>query len=53
MANSPEAVAAYKYLYNRTVLDTMQNGLELEKKSEFTIRDTESRIETFRKKKPK
>jgi enoyl-CoA hydratase/carnithine racemase len=26
MANSPEAVAAYKYLYNRTMLDAMKKA---------------------------
>jgi len=53
MANSLEAVSAYKVLYNRTMLDNMEKGLELEKKSEFIITDTGSRISAFRQKKPK
>jgi len=50
MANSLEAVAASKKLYNRTLLTTMSEGLEIERISEFTISDTQSRIDTFRKK---
>ncbi len=50
MANSPEAVAAVKYLYNRSLKDILAKGLELEAKSEFTIGDTEERLGQFRKK---
>ncbi len=50
MANSREAVAAYKYLYNHGMADTLTKGLELEAKSQFVIRDTEERIRKFRKK---
>jgi len=48
MSNSLEAVAACKHLYNRTLRDTIKRGLEIEADSEFTIRDTESRISGFR-----
>ena len=50
IANSPEAVAAYKYLYNRGMKATLEEGLELEATSEFDIRDTEERVSQFRKK---
>jgi enoyl-CoA hydratase len=50
MANSSEAVAAYKYLYNRGMRDTLQKGLQLEAESQFVVGDTEERIERFRKK---
>ncbi len=50
MANSLEAVAAYKKLYNTTILMTMEKGLQCEALSEFPIRDTQSRIDGFRKK---
>jgi enoyl-CoA hydratase len=50
MANSPEAVSAYKYLYNRGIELSLEEGLKLEAGSEFLIRDTQSRIESFRKK---
>jgi len=50
MANSPEAIAAYKYLYNQGMRDSLQKGLELEAKTEFVISDTEERVEKFRKK---
>ena len=50
MANSLEAIAAYKYLYNRGMRDILEKGLELEAKSEFVITDTEERLERFRKK---
>jgi len=49
-ANSAEAVAAFKYLYNRGMSDTLEKGLQLEAKSEFDIKDTEERIAKFRKK---
>jgi enoyl-CoA hydratase len=48
--NSLEAVAAYKQLYNATQLETMEKGLRYEALSEFTISDTQSRIESFKKK---
>ena len=51
MANSLEAVAACKYLYNQGLRDTMEKGLERESRSEFSITDTQSRIVSFRKKK--
>jgi len=50
MANSPEAIAAYKYLYNRGMRDTLEKGLKLEAKSKFVITDTEERVEKFGKK---
>lgn len=49
-ANSMESLAAYKYLYNRGMKDTLKKGLELEAESEFDIRDTEERLAKFRKK---
>ena len=49
MANSLEAVAAYKYLYNRSLRDLLAKGLALEAKSEFVIKDTEDRLSQFRK----
>ena len=50
MLNSLEAVAAYKQLYNTTMLETMEKGLQYESLSEFSISDTQSRINSFRKK---
>jgi enoyl-CoA hydratase len=50
MANSLEAIAACKQLYNRTMLGTMAEGLEFERTSEFPISDTQARIDSFRKK---
>jgi enoyl-CoA hydratase/carnithine racemase len=50
MANSMASLAAYKFLYNQGVKDTLKNGLELEAKSEFDIKDTEERLAKFRKK---
>ena len=50
MGNSLEAVAAYKYLYNHSMRDILEKGLELEAKSEFVIGDTEERLKSFRKK---
>ena len=50
IANSLESIAAYKYLYNQGMRDTLESGLELEAKTEFEIRDTEERIGKFRKK---
>ncbi len=51
LANSLQAVAAYKQLYNQTMRDTMEKGLEFERTSEFNITDTQSRIDGFKKKK--
>ena len=50
LANSPEAVAAYKQLYNTTMLETMEKGLRYESLSEFVISDTQTRIDGFKKK---
>ena len=50
MSNSLEAVAAFKYLYNRGMRSTLEEGLQLEAKSKFTIRDTEERLKKFKKK---
>jgi len=50
MANSLETIAAYKYLYNRGMRDSLEKGLELESKSKFVITDTDERLEKFRKK---
>jgi enoyl-CoA hydratase len=50
LGNSREAIAACKYLYNRSQEDRLRAGLELEARSEFTIGDTEDRLGQFRKK---
>jgi enoyl-CoA hydratase len=50
LGNSREALAAYKYLYNRSQGDRLAAGLKLEAESNFTITDTEDRISQFRKK---
>ena len=50
LGNSREAIAACKYLYNRSQGDRLRAGLELEARSEFTIGDTENRLGQFRKK---
>ncbi len=50
MTNSPETIAAYKYLYNHGMKETLGKGLELEANSKFVIRDTEERLKEFRKK---
>jgi enoyl-CoA hydratase len=49
-ANSLEAVAACKQLYNTTMMETMEQGLQYEGLSEFAISDTQSRIDGFKKK---
>ena len=49
MANSLDSLAAYKYLYNRGQKVTLEDGLKLEFTREFDIKDTEQRIEKFRK----
>jgi enoyl-CoA hydratase len=51
LGNSLEAVAAYKRLYNQTMLETMEKGLQFERLSEFPISDTQTRIDGFTKKK--
>jgi enoyl-CoA hydratase len=50
MVNSLEAIAAYKRLYNEGMLLTLRDGLRYEAQSEFSIADTQSRIDSFRKK---
>ena len=50
MANSPEATAAYKYLYNFAGRLAIGDGLTIEYNTEFVIRDTEERVKDFRKK---
>ncbi len=50
MANSLQAVAAYKYLYNNGIKETLGGALQLEEKSEFDITDTDERVRSFRKK---
>ncbi|HSW58450.1 MAG TPA: enoyl-CoA hydratase-related protein [Dehalococcoidales bacterium] len=50
MANSLEAVAAYKQLYNNTLGMSLADGLQYESQSEYSISDTQSRIDAFRKK---
>ncbi len=50
LGNSREAIAACKYLYNRSQGDRLRAGLDLEASSEFTIGDTENRLGQFRKK---
>jgi len=49
MSNSLQTVAAYKRLYNQTLRDMLQKGLEFEADTEFPISDTESRIGGFGK----
>jgi enoyl-CoA hydratase len=53
LVNSLEAVAAYKYLYNHTMRDRLEKGLEFEKNSEFVISDTQSRVDKFLRKNTK
>jgi enoyl-CoA hydratase len=48
--NSMASLAAYKYLYNQGLNETLKKGLEFEAKSEFDIIDTEERLAKFRKK---
>jgi len=50
MTNSLEAISAYKDLYNRGMLLSLEEGLRLEAGSDFLIRDTQARIDSFRKK---
>lgn len=51
MANSLEAVTAYKRLYNRGETGTLAEGLKNEAQSDFVIGDMQSRLESFLKKK--
>jgi enoyl-CoA hydratase len=51
MANSLEAVSAYKQLFNRGEMLTLAQGLEEEARSEFSIDDTRFRIMEFFKNK--
>jgi enoyl-CoA hydratase/carnithine racemase len=51
LANSLEAVAAYKYLYNQGMKQTLEKGLELESLTNFPINDTARRIDSFLNKK--
>jgi enoyl-CoA hydratase len=48
--NSMASLAAYKYLYNQGLNETLKKGLEFESRSEFDITDTEERLAKFRKK---
>lgn len=50
MANSLDAVAAHKYLYNQSVKDFMAKGLEREYTTKVDIKDTMDRITSFAKK---
>ncbi len=50
LGNSREALAACKYLYNRSQGDRLATGLKLEAESDFIIADTEERLGQFRKK---
>jgi enoyl-CoA hydratase/carnithine racemase len=49
MENSPEALAAAKYLCNEGMKGSLGEGLDLEARSEFQIGDTEDRVRQFRK----
>jgi hypothetical protein len=49
MANSGESISAYKVLYNANETMSLDQSLELEFRSEFTISDTESKLAQFRK----
>jgi len=50
MANSLGSVAAYKYLFNRGMRGTLEQGLKLEVESDFEIKDAQERLEKFGKK---
>jgi enoyl-CoA hydratase len=49
MSNSPESVAAYKFLYNTNADLPLNESLELEFTSDFNIGDTEERLKEFLK----
>jgi enoyl-CoA hydratase/carnithine racemase len=51
ISNSLQAVAAYKHLYNQTLRNMLQTGLDLEAQTEFRIGDTGSRIGGFGRRK--
>lgn len=50
ISNSQQSLAAYKYLYNRGLQETLEKGLEMERNTEFDFDDTEERLAGFRKK---
>ncbi len=50
MANSKDAIAAHKFLYNQSKLDSMVKGLEREYNTQVEISDTLERITGFGKK---
>jgi enoyl-CoA hydratase len=49
MANSPQSIAAYKFMYNTNESMTLDKALALEFGTEFDIADTEERIGGFKK----
>jgi enoyl-CoA hydratase len=49
LANSRDTVAAYKDLYRATEGMSLDDGLEYESRSDYVIKDTEARIESFRR----
>ncbi|OGP82317.1 MAG: hypothetical protein A2Z08_08475 [Deltaproteobacteria bacterium RBG_16_54_11] len=49
MGNSPQSIAAYKHLYNTNEAMTLDESLDLEFGSEFTIADTDERLKGFKK----
>lgn len=50
LSNSPDSIAAYKYLINRGMKGTLEQGLQLEVESNFVIRDAQERMSKFGKK---
>jgi enoyl-CoA hydratase/carnithine racemase len=49
LANSRDAIAAYKALINHGYREDLATGLKMEAETTFAIRDTEERIAEFRK----
>lgn len=49
LANSRDTVAAYKDLYRATEGMRLDDGLDYESRRDYVIRDTEGRIESFRR----
>ena len=49
LANSRDTIAAYKDLYRATEGMLLDDGLEYESRSDYVIKDTEARIESFRR----
>jgi len=49
MANSLESIAAYKQLYYLGMAGTLEQGLEIEAETPFEIKDSEKRVQKFRK----